>query len=484
MPPTAVRTVAFIYRMLLRKSMNETVSTNSDGFERDNAAVTDLCVSDWYVEEDVRWYTRLAGYSEGSDISPDMPPDEVLSIIGATVEKDGKIYPTEAGLLMFGKVWLITRRFGCFHLDYLEEVGDRRWDYRLTSVDACQELNVFRFLMEVLCRLILRLGVPFELDGYIRRGDSDVLIVVREALVNALVHAEYHMSGTVKAVYFGNRMVFANPGRSRVTIEEAREGGTCVPGNLVMLRMLQRIGTAKAEGSGIRSIFDAVENGTILDASVEEDSYGVVVEIAFVPLGRKPGDADMKVLRYVSENPNASIKEIASEMGVCPKTAGRILDGLAESGRLRNGGIGRRNLWIVGIRRFPGDHREMVVGETVGQVPPAVEHLLLNIVYHADVLEPRLFQHPDVVAGAFCIRRPQTVDRGVVANAGLQVFPVPVGEVIRHPASERSGQFIVEPVAVGVREGASGSQDPEPFGDDLLRIRHGPEHVVADHGVE
>lgn len=340
-----------MYQMLLCMNMNETVSINSDGCDPSNPVAACITEPDWYVERDVRSYLAMLDRVENPDVPPDASIEEVLSVLGATVEIDGRTYPTEAGLLMFGKAWLISRWFYRFDLDYVEDVGGRTYDYRLTSLDYEWGLNVFRFLIEVTSRLTMRIGIPFELNGWIRRGDSDVLIVVREALVNALAHADHH-NGRVFVRYQGNRMVFSNPGRMRVPLSEAKAGGACDPRNPVLMGMLRRIGKVRMEGNGIRSIFDAVENGTILSASVKEDCQIVFTEIAFVPLGRKPEATDLAVLRYVSENPNASVKDIASMLGVCAKTAGRILDGLAESGRLRNAGAGRKNVWVVGIRGF------------------------------------------------------------------------------------------------------------------------------------
>lgn len=317
--------------------------------DQDNQPLTDIDGYDCFNKEDIRIYLSLLRNSEHLNGWSEQPTEDVLFMLGAVADKGGKMHPTRAGLLMFGKVPCILREFPNYRLDYREEISEGRYDYRLNSDQIGSELNVFRFLREVSSRLSMKVGVPFKLEGMVRRSDSEVLTAIREALVNTLLHADYRGNGGTTIVYSGKGVTFSNPGGMRIPIAKAVAGGVSDPRNRTMMRMLMGIGMVEQMGSGVRTIFGAVNDGTILDASIveESDPLRTVTTIVFAPAGQKPDGLGTQFLRYVSEHPNASIKEISSVLGISTRTVSRIIAELTESGSLRREGNNRRNIWIV-----------------------------------------------------------------------------------------------------------------------------------------
>lgn len=171
--------------------------------DQDNLPLVDIGGCDCFNKEDIKIYLSLLRDSKHLNGWSEQPTEEVLFMLGAVADKDGKMHPTRAGLLMFGKVPCILREFPNYRLDYREEVGEGRYDYRLNSDQIGSELNVFRFLREVSSRLSMKVGVPFKLEGMVRRSDSEVLTAIREALVNTLLHADYRGNGGTTIVYSG-----------------------------------------------------------------------------------------------------------------------------------------------------------------------------------------------------------------------------------------------------------------------------------------
>ncbi len=327
-------------RSMLRDAFND---------DQDNLPLPEADGCDWLVEDDLKRYISLLRSNSHLNGWAEQSSEDVLLMLGAASKKGGKLYPTRAGLLMFGKVPCILREFPEFRLDYREEVGGDRYTYRLNSDDIGSELNVFRFLCEVSSRLAMKIGVPFELEGMVRRSDSEALTAIREALVNTLLHADYRGSGGTTVVYDGRKVVFSNPGGMRIPLSKAKEGGISDPRNRTMMRMMLGIGLVEQMGSGVRSIFRAVGDGALLDASMSEepDPLRTVTAITLAPAGARPDDAGAQVLRYVSEHRNATIKEISSEVGLSTRTVSRVIKELIESGSLRREGNNRRSIWTV-----------------------------------------------------------------------------------------------------------------------------------------
>ncbi len=167
---------------------------------------------------------------------------------------------TVAGLLMFGQERPILDRFPRYQLDY-REAGEgmpgERWQDRVT-VDGTWPGNVFAFFRRVFPRLSADLKVPFRLDAELRRVDvTPAHEALREALVNALIHADY--TGTRGIRVFKRRTSFelVNPGTLRVPWADACAGNASDPRNPSLQKMFQLIGFGDRAGSGVPRILQA-----------------------------------------------------------------------------------------------------------------------------------------------------------------------------------------------------------------------------------
>ena len=334
-----------------RKEEVRSMMRDSYNGDPDNLPIKEIDGNDCFVSEDITRFTALLRGANHTNRLAELPSDDVLVMIGAASKEGNKLHPTRAGLLMFGRIQCILRVFPDFRLDYREETGDSRRSYRLNSDDFGSELNVFRFMTEVTERLSGKIGVPFKLDGVFCSNESEVLISVREALVNTLMHADYRGIGGISIVYDGKKITFTNPGGMRIPVEKAKAGGVSDPRNPAMMRMCLNIGPAEKEGSGISSIFRSVENNNLLDADITEESdpLRTVTILTFMPPGKVTSSVGVKILRYVSKHPNASIKEMSAKIGVSTRTISRVVGELIESGQLIRQGNNRKNIWIVSL---------------------------------------------------------------------------------------------------------------------------------------
>lgn len=187
--------------------------------------------------------------------------EEFLIQLGA-MDKDRKtkkVWLTVAGLLMFGKSVSIKSYFPYFDLDYLKMVDvdeDLRYNERFT-IDGRWESNLFNFFTIVINKLSEDIPIPFKLNGITRIDDTPVHRAIREAFVNAIVHGDYSVQGTLRIKKFKDRFEFYNPGCLKIPVADIYKGGTSKCRNPFIQKMFRMIGFGENIGSGFFKILKA-----------------------------------------------------------------------------------------------------------------------------------------------------------------------------------------------------------------------------------
>lgn len=173
--------------------------------------------------------------------------DRVTKAEGATV----------AGLLMFGRFDVLREALPAFHVDFRERLSTDpavRWTDRLAP-DGTWESNLFQFFQRVVLRLSADLKIPFQLDREMfRRDDTIVHEAIREAVVNALIHADYRGQGGIVIERFPDRFELSNPGSLLVSREQLLRGSVSECRNKSLQLMFQMIGGGEKAGSGMDKI--------------------------------------------------------------------------------------------------------------------------------------------------------------------------------------------------------------------------------------
>ena len=173
--------------------------------------------------------------------------DRATGLEGATV----------AGLLMFGRFEALRDALPGFHVDYRERLSDDpavRWTDRVVP-DGTWENNLFQFYLRVMQRLSGDLKMPFQLDRELyRKDDTAVHEALREAVVNALVHADHRGQGGVVIERYPDRIELSNPGSLLVSREQLLKGGVSECRNKGLQLMFQLMGGGDKAGSGMDKI--------------------------------------------------------------------------------------------------------------------------------------------------------------------------------------------------------------------------------------
>jgi len=150
-------------------------------------------------------------------------------------------HPTIAGLLMFGKESEIKKKFPNFLLSYTEKTEDIK--YRIISNSGEFSGNLFDFYLLVLDRIKseIKLNKPMQ-------------YALNEALVNAIVHANYYGENGLVIEKRKKEIIISNPGGLRISTEDAISGVRSDPRNALLINMFNLIKISKKRGKGLSKI--------------------------------------------------------------------------------------------------------------------------------------------------------------------------------------------------------------------------------------
>lgn len=223
----------------------------TDGWTIEDYSVDDFC------KETVSVFRNSMASRKPDHVWIQLPDDEFLRVIGAAKIEDGVLKPTIAGLMMFGYDYHISSVLGYYCLEYREyELGGDEWTYRLLSTIEDWSGNVYDSYRTIVNRIRVRMGRRFEIDGQMKNvDDSDMDKVVREAILNALVHVDYGGRRGIVVEFRPDSLTISNPGVFRIPLEMAAQCGTSDSRNMTLSKMFTLVGDAERAGNGIHRMF-------------------------------------------------------------------------------------------------------------------------------------------------------------------------------------------------------------------------------------
>lgn len=287
---------------------------------------------------------------------------------------DEKVVPTNAGILFFGRnpQWhIIQAEVVC--VLFRETMGASRYADRKIMTGTLQELidGAEAFLNRYI-------AVGARVEGFKRIDIPEYSIeVLREAVINAVVHRDYSRSGeSIRVFYYPDRAEVHSPGLllPGITIEQMERG--IVQSKLrnpVLASLLRDIpGYMERIGSGVRFMLDETKRLKLPAPHFQETGEFVVTFAQAPDLARKPysqprpqysgtlwSDHEQPPIEepvqalpaeqesrltdavaYVREHGFITNKLFRELTGVSDRTAHRDLETLVERGRLK--AVGQR----------------------------------------------------------------------------------------------------------------------------------------------
>lgn len=198
-------------------------------------------------------------------------PDLLRALSCAKLESD-QLKPTVAGILMFGSTMALRRCFPMMRIDYIRVPG-RQWvenpDHRFDTLEIRAPLftAIRRSSNAVRDELLQSFSLP---EGALAREDEPALPmrVIREAIVNAVMHRSYRIHGPIQIIRYANRLEIRNPGHSIKAEEQLGEPGSETR-NPRIAAVLHEVNIAETKGSGIRAMRELMLANDLLPPTFE-----------------------------------------------------------------------------------------------------------------------------------------------------------------------------------------------------------------------
>lgn len=182
---------------------------------------------------------------------------DLLRALNAVQKHEGIWKPTLTGLLLFGKRLALRRELPMMRVDYIRVPG-KEWvsdpDQRFeTTIDMRGPL--LQLVDRAAAAVMDDLPKGFELqEGHIQAETPTLPAkVIREAIVNALMHRSYREHQPTQIIRYSNRIEIKNAGFSLKNEDALGEPGS-EPRNPTLAAVFHETNTAETKGSGIRTM--------------------------------------------------------------------------------------------------------------------------------------------------------------------------------------------------------------------------------------
>jgi len=211
-------------------------------------------------------------------------------------------------------------------------------------------------------------------DKFYMEEDTQISLrgtIVREILVNTLIHREFTSSYTAKFIIEKDRMYTENANRAMCGDMITPDNLEPNPKNSIIAAFFRNIWLADELGSGVRKLYRYVplysgKPPELLDGDVFrivvplDDAYSFDDQSSKVkdkPHGKVHGKPhadddnhaliENEVLNYLRENPNTTQTDIASAIGKSRHAVHDAIAALKEAGQLQHDGTKNHGHWIV-----------------------------------------------------------------------------------------------------------------------------------------
>lgn len=199
--------------------------------------------------------------------------ENLLYSLGCVKKEEGEYYPNYAGLLLFGSRMAHRRLLPMVRVDYIRVPGNE-WiedpEDRFTTIDM--RGNLLEMVQRVFNQITDDLPRGFLLPDGKLQAESVGLPrrVLREAIVNALIHRSYRENQPIQVIRYSNRLEIKNPGFSLKPEDHLGEPGS-KNRNPNIAAVFHETNLAETKGSGINTMRKLMEKANLLPPTFESD---------------------------------------------------------------------------------------------------------------------------------------------------------------------------------------------------------------------
>ncbi len=183
------------------------------------------------------------------------------------VREEEEVFPTIAGMLMFGKEPKKYLNSSGIRVMCIEgnELSDSVKDHKFFERDIFENIdNTLEYI-----KIRIENGIYVEAEAQRKETIGYPVKVIREILVNCFVHRDYTIIGSnIAVIIYDDRIEFRSPGGipNSLNIEKIRQG-IMYHRNPILVQFLYDAGYVERLGRGIRNSIEVMKkfNGTNID---------------------------------------------------------------------------------------------------------------------------------------------------------------------------------------------------------------------------
>lgn len=249
-----------LYQQGMRRSYDETIVPGTTLADLDEEAITEYRSARAEVDptaEELKYDNR-----------------GLLESLNCIKQEDKEWRPTVAGMILFGSRKALRKFFPMMRLDYIRVPG-RVWvedpNHPFDTIEMRDPL--FRMLPRGQAAIMddIPRAFSFNTEGLKRQEEPRISPrVIREALVNAVMHRSYQIHGPVEVIRYANRLEIRNPGHSLKPVDRLGEPGSQTR-NPTIASILHETKYAENKGSGIRVMQQLMDEANLSPPSFDSD---------------------------------------------------------------------------------------------------------------------------------------------------------------------------------------------------------------------
>jgi ATP-dependent DNA helicase RecG len=180
---------------------------------------------------------------------------------------DRKGVPTVSGLLFFGREptrWLLDARVSAVRISGTQISRNflDRQEFEGRLLEQLEQASAF---------ILRNIPAPSHVEGLVRVEEGLPREVVREAMVNALVHRDYRVASQIRVSVFDDRVEITNPGEllNQLNLDNIRQGGISQRRNPVLASLSEKARRSENLGFGIPEMIRALHELGFKEPSIE-----------------------------------------------------------------------------------------------------------------------------------------------------------------------------------------------------------------------
>lgn len=318
----------------------------------DTAVLTNYWIDDLDLESVNNYKSKLTSREQYARYKG-LSTEEFLKKIGV-IAKDyngnDEYGITVGGLLFFGDNNAIIHKFPYFQLDYLDQSQPNieRWLNRISSVT--DNLNIYSFYQRTIKAISTTINNHFALDVNMNRKDTygAMMVALREALLNMLMHANYYGKEPLRAIVGVNYYQFSNPGKMLVPVETFFTTNRTSSRNPIISKLFVQLGESERAGHGGEKIYESALINNYRTPEIKSDYNGTILKVWRVDYadsfsGQEISYRERVILKAIitSDSQEMSHKEIESVTNLSRTKADSSLKNLMSKQLVIKRGNGR-----------------------------------------------------------------------------------------------------------------------------------------------